>query len=1444
MNIFLEEKLALSKQLPIKEVLYSKDTRQPIMAVIYDREVHFFDERFNELCSPYNSVSRITAFTWSPTENRFVMGHENGLVACFDPNLEDLKTESDAHASEVIKIDFAPNGGLMLTQDKNFNLVFWKGMSPVKMTQKAAPINMILFINFKHEKKDKIKKVVKLGFLGDKMGAIEYFEEKRLSVQELCKINGSIKEMFFYAKSNSIIVITSTYYFIQFKISTEEDIVPDKKLKLSMTNGPEHLTGLWIEPNSFMLNSKEPLLKFWNVETDTNYSLNIYNYLDASAHSMKLKINQVKYNAQTGMLFCLLSNNEFLILKKKLGSEEMNEDAWQFIECPQVDKNNTIVKMNVDTENSYTLIYQNSISILRNSCLKLFIDTTKDLKFLIKNTRQIDYFDSLDQEIKTIESQEFFDDILISDQALIVLTKKREILVSSVLELLNSTNKLSPVLNDQAIFGLKKYNKIEIMDPSAKVHLTKQGYVIISGANKLNFVNYKTSVQSDYCSNDPSDIFQEIVMANSYEKFAVLSNNMFVKVFETSQQSLKILHENIDLKAIIEASVDYCSKDGTANAGDMDELLFGTNRNNADSSANKNEVMTPAISFGNIRKLVIDEEGGKLVLLTNLPKNNLIFHNIKKKTTHYLTIDSNSEIETIAFDKTDKRYFSLMEKLSGGSIKKYVQIYAIDDEQMIFFDKIEVSCNRYLVGTAFPDIYLSYYDTDKKISLELKYPNLFSKILKERDSADILKSFAREFCFNISVKRLNKALIALKKVEKNYDMDAFWKSLFDIALVKRNLKIAELCLAKMKFVRGKQFVEMPDIEQGFNVGTKSDNEKLGNLALCFNNLALAKQIFMEEKNYFKIGQILFMEGEYGNLIKFCQKYEKSLLNYYFYEISKIYKQNRNYSEFFSFIKKSKLSDEFIVRSLSLEDDNEFLKKYLQSENSKRACYEFFRYYQSIGNQDKAREFLEKNKDLKPYLAEFHIKQTQNLEQAKALSTPGNDGLNSQIYISLAAHKENEKDLLASIELLIKGQSYLKAIKMLSIYKDVFDKNENFKNKILDLLFNQVVQPGYHYAAGALANYFVSINLIEKAIKLYLNVGDCKKAYWLAKSYNLVHLLSRIETKFSSAPAVEQKTETRTFERKGSDLGVSSMEKELKQLLDAGRYDQAINFMKTNKASIKLDNDFIAKIKAINDPSRNNLMAAMASVLKVNGMLDEAIDTYLELKNNTKAFKVMMKGNKTAKIIQFANFCREDSIYIQAANYLQTSEMRLNDPTFQSIVLFYCKAKQFKSAIEFMRNFAITCFDDYNFEGCLNLLEKIEKLIERLIEPEKSQYSSFVATDMLFISKYTHLLDKMNQMSFTDGIRMAEDLLATAKSSIFWNAFKLNLQIFKCHLNLNNQEEIREFGDKLEGMDLKSFFRSLSDQERAFYMSVNQDTRLSNFQRSTLPQHNDIEEELD
>ena len=53
------------------------------------------------------------------------------------------------------------------------------------------------------------------GRLGEVLKQLfEYFEEKKLAVKELSKMNGSIKELFFYERNNTVIVITSTYYLI------------------------------------------------------------------------------------------------------------------------------------------------------------------------------------------------------------------------------------------------------------------------------------------------------------------------------------------------------------------------------------------------------------------------------------------------------------------------------------------------------------------------------------------------------------------------------------------------------------------------------------------------------------------------------------------------------------------------------------------------------------------------------------------------------------------------------------------------------------------------------------------------------------------------------------------------------------------------------------------------------------------------------------------------------------------------------------------------------------------------------------------------------------------------------------------------------------------------------------------------------------------------------
>lgn len=62
-------------------------------------------------------------------------------------------------------------------------------------------------------------------------------------------------------------------------ISTKEDIVLDKKMKITMPSTADKLTGLCLLPNSFLLNTKENTLKIWNVVKDINYGLSLYDFV-------------------------------------------------------------------------------------------------------------------------------------------------------------------------------------------------------------------------------------------------------------------------------------------------------------------------------------------------------------------------------------------------------------------------------------------------------------------------------------------------------------------------------------------------------------------------------------------------------------------------------------------------------------------------------------------------------------------------------------------------------------------------------------------------------------------------------------------------------------------------------------------------------------------------------------------------------------------------------------------------------------------------------------------------------------------------------------------------------------------------------------------------------------------------------------------------------------
>lgn len=1366
MDVFVEERLSLPQKEAVLGAVYSSVESGSVLAVVREREVQFFDSKMSPFLASYCSPKVIKVAVWAPNDTRLVIGHEDGLVAMYDPLSRELKEEAEAHSSAVTRVEFSPTNKLMLTQDRDFNVVFWRDTTPVKEFNQGAPLNVVLFVNFLHERKDKIKKNVRLCFLGDKLGNITYFEEKRLEVQELCKINGSIKELFFYAKTNSVVVVTSTYYLIQFRISTEEDIVPDKKVKISMENSSENLMGLWIEPNTFVLNSKDPILKFWNVESGHSYSINVAKLVGEEAEKGRAKVVQMTYDASKGHLVLLLSNGQTMILGHKLNGQVSDEADWSLMESPMTRGLLGISKLIQGGPRGVALLCQTGIALFKPFKLRLLVDGAKNTKFFLRSQTQVDYFESLSEGVKTIEFAEPFADFTVADQTVVIMNKSRELFVSTVLELISNHQKLSPVsVGGTYSFGLKKFNKLKVDLSAGTVTLGRFGYLSISEGSRAVFVNYKGSVSSDFCHPEPDACFTEAVFNNAGDHFALVDDLKRIRVFQTTANSFRLLSDSIALTD------------------------FGTLKSDAQNAENSSSTVK-------IEKLIVDDSGDKLVILLNRQTNNLLVETLSKRTFSAVTVSDPKSVERVAFSKADPRFLTVVEspKVGVEEGQRLVTTYVVEDEKLSSLEVLKVSPKTHFLEANFPETFLCSQPENGPAQLEVSYCKTFQRLLQQNEGNLPLKQFTRNFCFNLITRRLSKALTELKKIEKNFDLEDFWVSLFEKSLQIKNLKMAELCLSKIKFVRGKLFAELEVEQAGFEAKqTATDNERLGNLCLCFNDLEQAKQLFMEEKNYFKITEVLFLQQNFEALLQFCTRYDKSLLNYYYLKIGESHLKHQNYSDFLQVCRRAKVPRDSVLKRLNLERDFEFVSRLAETEDWPEAHLALAKAASAAGNYKEARRQLEACPENKRHLVEFVLKQERNFEAAKTMSiaTQPNDPTAFRTNRMLGEYKESVSDLYPAAELLIKGQQYLKVIKMLQKHEESFAKNEDLRNKVIDILFNQVLQNSSHFAAGAVANYLQSLGMHEKACMIYGKTGDHLKAEWVAQTHNLSHLLNTVassETEINGGSignVASLQSLSQPIKKMPKQKAIYNADVSVKGMVDSEQFERLAAALTDKTCELEITEADIGALKSVSWERKSELLRAAAKHCKRNGLLDWAVELYSELKDNVKVLKTMIKGKMIPKILQFANFSRDEAIYVLAADSLQNFPIQFKDSTFTAIVNFYVKAKKYSKAIDFLRNFSVELFEAGAINDCFETLEKSEKLLSKLPENDAREFSEMLKDDRAFLTQFARSTICLQEGNTRDAFNMIEDLYQDHRTALYGSSRKLVEQFLVCAVRTEN-----------------------------------------------------------
>ena len=116
-----------------------------------------------------------------------------------------------------------------------------------------------------------VDNVNSLFFFGGGSGSVCLADDLK-NCSEVCKVNGSVKQILFYEKEDSVIIITSGLTLVQFKLN--QKLVPDKKVKLSASN-VDYLKTIWAGQSLLATVSGESVVRLFHIEQDENYFLSL-----------------------------------------------------------------------------------------------------------------------------------------------------------------------------------------------------------------------------------------------------------------------------------------------------------------------------------------------------------------------------------------------------------------------------------------------------------------------------------------------------------------------------------------------------------------------------------------------------------------------------------------------------------------------------------------------------------------------------------------------------------------------------------------------------------------------------------------------------------------------------------------------------------------------------------------------------------------------------------------------------------------------------------------------------------------------------------------------------------------------------------------------------------------------------------------------------------------
>lgn len=191
---------------------------------------------------------------------------------------------------------------------------------------------------------------------------------------------------------------------------------------------------------------------------------------------------------------------------------------------------------------------------------------------------------------------------------------------------------------------------------------------------------------------------------------------------------------------------------------------------------------------------------------------------------------------------------------------------------------------------------------------------------------------------------------------------------------------------------------------------------------------------------------------------------------------------------------------------------------------------------------------------------------------------------------------------------------------------------------------------------------------------------------------------------------------------------------------------------------------------------------------------------------------MIKAQQIPKLIQFANFSRDQTVYELSANFLRTCSVSYNDTLFKAICSFYSKSRNYKKLIQFYLSFCNVPFEKKKFEDCEEILAKAEILLGKLGTDEKGEFCGLISLEQNYLRNFVKSLEFRNLEDNLNELKIYNELISLYDKSKLYNYYNIYFRGLKLACLVNEKDEIVKYGAFLIKKNRLKFLNSFSESE--------------------------------